>query len=186
MRIRNALIPLALAAATVGAQEAQAQSAAVPTAATAQAQASIEGVMQELYAAVTREPGKPFAWERLRRITLPYTVMLPQARQSGGQLKPLSVDQFISNIDEGWKPVIGTARDRGFFERQTNLVMHEYGDVAIAFTTYEKGPWEPRAIQGRGINAVQLVRREGLWYILSIGWDEENSAGPLPSIYRGR
>lgn len=82
---------------------------------------TIEGLMDELYASVTREPGKPFTWERLRRITLPYTVMLPQARQSGGQLTPTTVEQFIANIEAGWKPVIGTPRDQGFFEKQVHL-----------------------------------------------------------------
>ncbi|HEX6065426.1 MAG TPA: hypothetical protein VFZ04_14445, partial [Longimicrobiales bacterium] len=89
-------------------------------------------------------------------------------------------------IDTGWKPIIGTDRDRGFFERQTNLVVEEFGDIAHAFTTYEKGPYEPRQIQARGINSVQLVKRDGRWYILSITWDEENSGGPLPAKYRGK
>jgi hypothetical protein len=146
---------------------------------------TVGGVMAELYASVTRAPGKPFEWERLRAIMLPGAVMLPQRRQTQGANRIMSVDDFINWIDAGWKPIIGTDRDRGFFERQTNLVVEEYGDIAHAFTTYEKGPYEPRQIQGRGINAVQLVKRDGRWYILSITWDEENTAGPLPEKYRG-
>ena len=149
-------------------------------------QTTVEGVMTELDASVTREPGKPFAWDRLRAITLPHTIMLPQVRQTQGQSRVMSVDQFIEWIDTGWQPIIGTPRDQGFYERQTNLVVEQYGDVAHAFTTYEKGPWQPRAVQGRGINSVQLVRRDGKWFVLSITWDEENTAGPLPARYRGR
>jgi hypothetical protein len=147
---------------------------------------TVEGVMTELYAAVTRAPGKPFEWNRLRAIMLPNGVMLPQRRQTQNQDRMMSVDSFISWIDRGWKPIIGTPQDQGFFERQTNLVVEQYGDIAHAFTTYEKGPYEPRRVQARGINSVQLVKREGRWWILAITWDEENSAGPLPERYRGR
>jgi hypothetical protein len=146
---------------------------------------TIEGIMTELYASVTRLPGKPFEWDRLRAIMLPGAVMLPQTRQTQGQSRLMSVDSFIAWIDNGWRGVIGTERDQGFFERQTNLVVDQYGDIAQAFTTYEKGPYQPRQVQGRGINAVQLVKRNGRWWILSITWDEENVAGPLPVKYRG-
>ena len=149
-------------------------------------QESIEGVMTELYASVTREHGKPFAWERLRPIMLPTAIMIPQARQRGGKLETMNTEQFIEWIDTGWKPVICTDRDRGFFEKQISMVVNQYGDIASVFSTYEKGPFEPRGIQGRGINAVQLVRTGGRWYIASIVWDEENTAGPLPPQYGGK
>ncbi len=147
---------------------------------------TIEDVMTELYASVTREPGKPFAWERLRAVMLPTGIMIPQARQRGGKLETMNVEQFINWIDTGWKPIIGTDKDRGFFEKQLHLSVQQYGNVANAFTTYEKGPYEPRGVQGRGINAVQMVRHGGRWYIASITWDEENTAGPLPSEYAGK
>ena len=147
---------------------------------------TVEGIMTELYASVTRQKGEPFPWERLRAIVLPETIMMPQPRQTGGKSTLMDVDSFVTWIDTGWKPIIGTDRDNGFFEKQINLVVDQYGDVAHAFSTYEKGPYEPRRIMGRGINAVQLVRREGRWYILSITWDEENTAGALPPKYGGK
>jgi hypothetical protein len=160
------------------------------TASAAQAQAgsdydTVEGIMTELYASVTREPGKPFEWDRLRAIMLPEGIMLPQREQTQGQSRIMNVNSFIAWIDEGWNPIIGTSQDRGFFERQTNLIVEQFGNIAHAFTTYEKGPYEPRSVQARGINSVQLLRRDGRWYILSITWDEENSGGPLPGKYRG-
>jgi hypothetical protein len=146
---------------------------------------TIEGVMTELYASVTREPGRPFEWDRLRAIMLPTALMIPQPRQRAGKLETMTAEQFITWIDTGWKPIIGTDRDRGFFEKQLSLTVQRYGDVANAFSSYEKGPHTPRAVQGRGINAVQLVRQNGRWYIASITWDEENTAGPLPPEYSG-
>jgi hypothetical protein len=115
----------------------------------------------------------------------PGAIMLPQPRQTQGENRIMSVDQFIAWIDAGTNPIIGTPQDQGFYERQINLVVDQYGDIAQAFTTYEKGPYEPRRVIARGINTVQLVRRDGRWWVLSITWDEENTAGPLPSKYRG-
>jgi hypothetical protein len=146
---------------------------------------TVDGIMTELYASVTRRPGEPFAWEKLRAIMLPGGIMLPQRQQTQAQSRIMNVDDFIAWIDTGWKPIIGTPQDQGFFERQTNLIVEEFGAIAHAFTTYEKGPWEPRRVQARGINSVQLVKRDGRWFILSITWDEENSGGPLPPKYRG-
>ena len=146
---------------------------------------TVDGVMTELYASVTRTPGEPFPWDRLRAIMLPGATMLPQRQQTQGESRIMDVDAFIAWIDAAWDPVIGTPNDQGFFERQTNLIVEEYGDIAHALTTYEKGPYEPRQIIGRGINSVQLVKRDGRWYVLSITWDEENTAGPLPAKYGG-
>lgn len=172
MRIMAAAVLLTAVAAPVGAQTPD--------------YTTVDGIMTELYASVTREPGKPFAWDRLRAIMLPAGIMLPQRQQTQGESRILNVDEFISWIDEGWRSIIGTPQDQGFFERQTNVVVEQYGDVAHAFTTYEKGPYEPRRVIARGINSVQLVKRDGRWYVLSITWDEENSGGPLPAKYRGR
>ena len=90
---------------------------------------------------------------------------------------------------QSWAPRVlevgGNGTTRVLFSSDDNALIEEYGDIAHALTTYEKGPYEPRQIMARGINSVQLVKREGRWYILSITWDEENTAGPLPPKYGG-
>ena len=146
---------------------------------------TVDGIMTELYASVTREPGEPFPWDRLRAIMLPGAVMLPQRAQTGGESRMMDVEEFIAWIDESWDPVIGTPADQGFFERQINVIIEEFGDIAHALTTYEKGPFEPRQIVSRGVNSVQMVKRDGRWFVLSITWDEENTGGPLPARYGG-
>jgi len=36
---------------------------------------------------------------------------------------------------------------------------------------------------GREINSIQMVRKDGRWWITSIIWDEETGAGPVPAKY---
>ena len=148
-------------------------------------QHSVQGVTKELYAAVSREPGARFDWARFHKLMAPNAVLRPQVRQTNGTERVMTPDAFVAWIDSMWKPTIGTARDQGFFERETHIVVEQYGDVAHAFSTYAKGPHNPRRVLRHGINSIQLVRREGLWYITSITWDEENTAGELPAKYRG-
>ena len=93
------------------------------------------------------------------------------------------METFIQWIDAGWTRIIGTAQDRGFFETQIGVTTHTYGDVATVFSAYEKGFLNNRQVIGRGVNALQLVRREGRWWIVSIAWDEESTAGPIPAEF---
>ena len=81
---------------------------------------------------------------------------------------------------------IGGPRNQGFQEEQTHAVVHRYGDVAQVMSPYQKHFWDDGQILGRGINAFQLVRQpSGAWKIVSIVWDEEVGAGPIPARYGG-
>jgi hypothetical protein len=44
-------------------------------------------------------------------------------------------------------------------------------------STYEKRRWGQTQVLGRGINLIQMVRKDGRWWITSIIWDEETGAG---------
>ncbi|MEM1270526.1 MAG: hypothetical protein AAGI08_10810, partial [Bacteroidota bacterium] len=69
-------------------------------------------------------------------------------------------------------------------EREVHNVTHRFGDIAMVFSTYEKFFWEDDRMLGRGINSLQLVNRDGRWWIVSGIWDEEIGAGPVPPEFR--
>jgi hypothetical protein len=145
--------------------------------------ATIDGVLAALYATVTRTPEQRFDWPRLRALFLPNALLVPSAAQARNTTPIHTVESFIQWIDSGWASVIGTPQDRGFFEKQIGTTTHVYGDVAIVFSAYEKGFLTDRQVIGRGINALQLVKRDGRWWIVSISWDEEPTAGPIPAAF---
>jgi hypothetical protein len=146
---------------------------------------TVQGVMKELYASIDRPPGKPFQWDRFRALFLPGATMIPQRRMLGGASRIMTVEEVIAWIDASWKERIFTPKDPGIYEIQRNLVVEEYGDIAQAFSTYEKRAYEPERLLGHGINSVQLVKRDGRWFINSIVWDEDNTSGSIPEKYRG-
>jgi hypothetical protein len=166
---------LAFAAGPLPAQQSRAEDVASP-----------EAVVRATYDAISRAPGAPFQWERFRSLFLPEARLIPNTEQTGGRFTVHTVDSFISWIDEGWKRVIGTPQDRGFAESHVAGITEQFGDVAHVFSTYEKHIWNDKNVLGRGINSIQLVKKDGRWWISSIAWDEEPAAGQVPAKYLPR
>jgi hypothetical protein len=147
---------------------------------------SPEALVRATYDAISRAPGAPFQWERFRSLFLPEARLIPNTEQTSGRFTVHTVESFITWIDDGWKRVIGTAQDRGFAESHVAGVTEQFGDVAHVFSTYEKHLWNDKNVLGRGINSIQLVRKDGRWWISSIAWDEEPAAGQVPPKYLPR
>jgi hypothetical protein len=143
--------------------------------------ASPEAIVEAVYETVNRRPGENFDWDRLRTLFVPNATMIPSMEQTGGELRVLSVQEFIDWIDQN--TVVGGPDDAGFAEEQIASRVERFGDVAQVFSTYHKRYWNETEILGRGINSIQLVRTDRRWWIVSMAWDEEVGAGPLPAKY---
>ena len=146
---------------------------------------SVESIVRAAYEAIQRAPGEDFDWDRFRTLFVPQATLIPNAEQSpGGTFTVYSPESFITTMDS--YTTVGGPSDRGFAEEGVHLEVHRYGDVAQAFSTYQKHFWGDDRILGRGINSFQLVYHADRWWIASIAWDEENGAGPIPAEYGGR
>jgi len=145
---------------------------------------SPDAVVRALYETVSRAPGQPFQWDRMRTLFLPGALMIPNTEQTRGTFTPHTVESFITWIDESWKRIgIGSPNDRGFAESHVAGVTEQYGDIAHVMSTYEKHRWGDTTVVGRGINSIQLVKKDKRWWVTSIIWDEETGAGPVPPKY---
>ena len=143
---------------------------------------SPEAIVLAAYAAIAREPGAPFDWDRFRSLFLPEARLIPNTEQRQGSFDVLTTEEFIEWI-QAFTPPPGDANDRGFQEEQVSAAVVRYGDVAHVFSTYQKHFWGSEEILGRGINSFQLVHNGGRWWIAGIAWDEESGAGPIPAEY---
>lgn len=146
--------------------------------------ATPEAIVQALYETVQRAPGESYQWDRMRSLFLPGARMIPNTEQTGGEFRVLTVEEFIAWIDGA--TVVGGADDKGFAEEQIASQVERYGDIAHVFSTYQKHFHGDTTILGRGINSIQLVRRDGRWWVTSIIWDEETGAGAIPARYLPR
>jgi hypothetical protein len=147
--------------------------------------ASPEAIVLAAYDAIARAPGENFDWDRFRGLFLPGAMMIPSTEQRGGSFDVLTVQEFIDWIDNSYAEnnPIGGPDDQGFQEEEVATVIERFGDIAQAFSTYQKHLWGQDEILGRGINSFQLVYNDGRWWIAGIAWDEEVGAGPLPEKY---
>jgi len=143
--------------------------------------ASPEALVRALYETVTRKPGEPFDWQRDRSLFLPTARLIPNTEQTDGSFRVLSLDEFIAWVDE--HTTVGGPEDKGFQEEEIATRIERFGDIAHAFSTYQKHFYGSGEILGRSINSIQMVRHDGRWWVTQIVWDEETGAGPLPARY---
>ena len=142
---------------------------------------SPRAIVLAAYAAIVREPAKDYDWNRFRTLFLEGALLIPNSEQTEGVFTPLSVEGFISWVDDFTD--LSAANDRGFIEGEIHRVEERYGDIAHVFSTYEKHYWGDESVLGRGVNSFQTVRHEGRWWITSIIWDEPIGGEPIPEKY---
>lgn len=149
--------------------------------------ASPEAIVSAAYESISRAPSEPFDWDRFRSLFLPEAMLLPNIEQTGGDAEVFSTDEFIAWV-EGYyteNARVGGPDDQGMVEEAVRNEVLRYGDVAQVFSTYQMHYWENDEILVRGINSFQLVQRDGRWWIVSIVWDDETGAGPIPERFLG-
>lgn len=157
----------------------------VPQAAPADV-ASPEALVAAIYSTLQRAPGERIDWQRFASFHLPGAVLVPNLEQTEGQFQMFSVADFEAWVEGFFEHApIGSADDHGLKEDEIGSVIHRYGDIAQVMSAYERRAWDSDVVDGRGINAMTLVMKDGRWWILSVAWDEESGAGPIPEAYLG-
>lgn len=147
--------------------------------------ATPEALLATLYDTFQRRPGEHINWERFASLFVPGARMVPNVEQTDGKFRVMSVQEFsqwIEGIFAEHSP-IGSSRDHGLAEEEVHSEMERYGDIVQVMSTYERHAWNSEKVDGRGVNGITMVRNGGRWWIVSIVWDEESGAGPVPPRY---
>lgn len=145
--------------------------------------ASPDAIVRAGYDAISHAPGESFDWARFRSLFLPEAKLVPNLEQTGGELKVMSPQEFTDYIDSVTD--LDAENYQGFVEEVIHNEVFRYGDIAHVTSSYQKRFWEGADILGRGINSFQLLHNDGRWWIVSVIWDEDVGAGPLPENFSG-
>lgn len=140
--------------------------------------ASIDGIISALYASISGAAGVDRQWDRFRSLMAPGARLIPTGRRpdSTWVMRVLSPEEYITQNDAGLK--------RGFFEKEIARKMDRYGNVVQVFSTYESRRAESDATPfARGINSIQLHFDGKRWSVVTIFWEGESPAHPLPAEY---
>jgi hypothetical protein len=143
--------------------------------------ATIQGVVDALYRAVSFAPGGEPDWQLLRFLVLPDAV-LAQPVQGGDQVELLTVEAYISRFQMALGQ--STLRTTGFHETVTRVSTTSFGRTAHCHVVFEART-DPAAAEplGRGVDSIQLVRTGGRWWIAAIATELERPGQPIPEAF---
>lgn len=140
---------------------------------------SIVSTTKALYDVISGPKDQERDWKRFKNLFTPDAKMVPMFKEGDSyRSRPLTPDEYVTLAG----PFL--MKD-GFFEKEISSKKEEYGPIAHVFSTYEsrikskeEKPFE------RGINSIQLINDGKRWWVQSITWVGESTAGPLPKKYR--
>ena len=146
--------------------------------------ASIDAIIAAAYDVISGPAGQERDWERERSLFLPAARLIPTSGKAGvtslaGKLEPqfLDVEGYIARSRQ-------YLAQSGFYEKEVARRTEQFGSIAHVWSTYESRHNESDAKPFmRGINSIQLFFDENRWWIVSIYWQHESPADPLPDQY---
>jgi hypothetical protein len=113
----------------------------------------------------------------LRAILLPDARLSPIRKTQDGAFSAriLRVDDWIDAVSKRGGDV--------FYEHQIEVKTETYGHFAHLWSTYEIRPTPDGKPEMTGINSIQAVFDGSQWKVLSILWEPDTTAGPVPKKY---
>ena len=142
--------------------------------------ASPEALIAALYDAISGPSGQMRDWARFRRLFAPDGRLVALGKRRDGTVvqRTLTPDDYVTGSG-------AFLVESGFTERETHRVMHRYGHVVHAFSAYEgtfTNDGQPGTV--RGINSIQMIETGGRWRVLTVLWNDEQTAGePVPTSF---
>ena len=136
---------------------------------------SIDAILHALYDVISGPAGER-DWNRFRSLFVPEARLTAVTKRPDGTapVRLLSVDDYVKGAG-------GYFAKNGFFESAVVNRVQQFGNMAQVFSSYESRHAADEKPFTRGINSIQLLNDGTRWYVLSILWDEESAANPLPT-----
>jgi len=136
--------------------------------------------LQELTRALDDAVSGPGNKDRacLRDLLLPEARLTPIRKTPDGTFGPrmLTVDDWINAVAQ--------RGSTAFYERQVKVTSETYGHFAHLWSTYEIRDTPDGPATVTGINSVQAVNDGTRWRVLSVLWEPDSTAGPIPEKYK--
>ena len=141
--------------------------------------ATLDGIIDALYASISGPAGAERDWPRFRTLFVPDARMMPTGRRQDGTgvRRVWTLDEYIATAGPQLK-------SGGFFEREIARRTDRFGNVVHLFSTYEsrRKAEDPQPFM-RGINSIQLWNDGARWWIITVFWENESPTVPIPAQY---
>jgi len=171
-----------LFALTVAPSRAHAQTPPAPPPPPAKAEdvSSMDAIIKALYDVISGPAGQKRDWDRFRSLFAQGARLIPTGHDQAGKGRIVAV----WSPDDYAKAVGGRLEQGGFFEVEIGRTVEQYGSIVQAFSSYQsKRAASDEKPFARGINSIQLYSDGSRWWIVSIFWEGETPANPIPAKY---
>jgi len=141
--------------------------------------ASVDAIISALYEVISGPAGQRRNWDRFRSLLIPEARLIPTGRTATGEgrMRIFTTEQYIEIAGAGLE------RD-GFFEREIGRTMERYGNIVHLMSAYDsKRTAEDPTPFARGINSIQLWFDGARWWVVTVFWEAESPANPIPAEY---
>ncbi|MBQ5949434.1 hypothetical protein [Massilia sp. ST3] len=136
---------------------------------------SLAAVAPTLYDIVSGPAGAKKDWERMFKMFAPGALVTPTSHGAGGfGAAPQTPRQFAALNER----LFG---QRGFYEREVAHQVSQFGHIAHVYSSYETRDRPDGPVLRRGVNSLQLLHDGARWCVLSVTWDAETPAHPIPA-----
>lgn len=143
---------------------------------------SIDAIIAALYDVISGPAGQKRDWQRFHSLFIPGARLIPTGMSQQGEVRHRVMTPADYASTSG--PVL---EERGFFEREIGRTTERFGNIAHVFSAYDsKNTMQDPEPFARGINSIQLLHDGTRWWVVSIFWDSERPANPIPESYIGR
>ncbi|MFG0256597.1 MAG: hypothetical protein ACF8GE_01710 [Phycisphaerales bacterium JB043] len=139
---------------------------------------TVQSTIDALYDVISGPAGHPRDWDAFRSLFAQDAHLRTIALTQDGKpsLRTMSVEDYIQGAG-------GFFESNAFFESELLSTSDSFGHIAHVFSTYEARRSPDDEPFTRGINSIQLYTDGTRWYIVSILWDTERAAQPIPEDY---
>jgi hypothetical protein len=144
--------------------------------------ATIDAIVAALYDVISGPKGQARDWDRMRGLFAPGARLIPcLPKDDAGRVatRVLTVEDYVTRAGP-------SIEKTGFFEREVARKVDRFGHIAQVFSTYESRAEKGAEPFARGINSIQLFWDETRWWVVTIFWDAESPANPIPPEYRAK
>ncbi len=143
---------------------------------------SIDAILTAVYDVISGEAGEARDWDRWHTLFAEGATLSAVVRAQDGSYRRVTM------TPESYVERSGASLEQNrFVEAEINRVSEDYGMIAHAFSTYEsyrstsdEGPF------ARGINSFRLMNDGQRWWVVSVYWQGEGRANPIPAKYPPR
>lgn len=138
--------------------------------------ASVDGLMRAIYDVISGPAGQKRDWDRMRSLFLPGARLIPTGKSPEGRqvARVWTVEEYIANAGP-------RLEEMGFFEREIGRVQEQYGNIVHLMSAYDsKRTAEDPQPFARGVNSFQLFNDGSRWWVVTIYWEQESPASPIP------